>query len=115
MLRGYLACVSLTENKKKAWTRSLPEVFSTIDAGQHLAAPAHVNMFIHLGFFQRFATTVAGKEHHFWRHVRCNDNFDSSGSRNVPKGPYGNPTEIGLILMLRYNVCQTKLANLPQS
>lgn len=43
---------------------TLPEVFSTIDAGQDLAPPAHIHVFINLGFFQGFTTAVAGEEDH---------------------------------------------------
>lgn len=51
MLSGCLAKVSETENKKTGDARSLPEVFSTVDAGEDLAAPANVHMFINLSFF----------------------------------------------------------------
>lgn len=44
---------------------SLPEVFSTVDAGETLAAAADVHVFLYLGFFQGFTTAVAGEEHHF--------------------------------------------------
>lgn len=52
-----------SKDKKIAWT--LPEIFSTVDAGEDLATPAHVHMFLHLSFFQRFAASVASKKHHF--------------------------------------------------
>lgn len=44
---------------------SSPEVFSTVDAGETLAAAADVHVFLYLGFFQGFTTAVAGEEHHF--------------------------------------------------
>lgn len=43
----------------------LPEIFPTVNAGQHLATPAHAHVFIHLSFFQRFPARVAGEKHHF--------------------------------------------------
>lgn len=43
---------------------SLPEVFSTVDAGETLTVPADVHVFLYLGFFQGFTTAVAGEEHH---------------------------------------------------
>lgn len=43
----------------------LPEVFSAVNAGETLAAAADVHVFLHLGFFQGFTTTIAGEENHF--------------------------------------------------
>lgn len=50
--------------KLNAGRSSLPEVFSTVDAGETLAVPADVHVFLYLGFFQGFTTAVAGEEHH---------------------------------------------------
>lgn len=44
---------------------SLPEVLSAVDAGETLAVAADVHVFLYLGFFQGFTTTIAGEENHF--------------------------------------------------
>lgn len=58
-----IKCKYLLRNKK-SYHQSLPEVFSTVDAREDLAVPTHVYVIFNLGFFQRFATGVAGEENH---------------------------------------------------
>lgn len=44
-----LPCMLKKQTGDSLW---LPEVFSTVDTGEELAAPADSHMFIYLSFFQ---------------------------------------------------------------
>ena len=62
----------------------LPEIFSTVDAGQDLAAPAHVHMFINLSFLQGLSASVTGEKHHFLTPLIDPDDPNSKQTRCNP-------------------------------
>lgn len=59
-----IKCKCILKTKKSHYSHSLPEVFSTVDAREDLAVPTNIHVIFNLGFFQGFATCVAGEEHH---------------------------------------------------
>lgn len=51
--------------QKAGASRPLPEVFSTVDAGEDAAGSANVHVLVDLSFFKGFAATITGEEDHF--------------------------------------------------
>lgn len=80
---GHLSLVANEKHnisrKRRPNAQSLPEVFSTVDAGEDLAFPTNIHMIFYLSFLQGLSTGITGKENHFNDTLTTSNNTETQG------------------------------------